>query len=167
MSYKPFIKLPTEGILHLAKKVSFHQKYKTIWFKTLYIWYYFLLLAIISAYEMIYMWKIFIWRQCHHISHESESKVAQSCPTLSDPMDCSPPSSSVHEILHTRILEWVTTSFSRGSSWPRDQTSVSCVSCTAGRFFTTEPLGKLLASSSMWHQKCLQALPNVHWRQTL
>ena len=59
--------------------------------------------------------------------------VAQSCPTLCDPMDCSPPGSSVHEIFQARILEWVAISFSRGSSQPRDWTWVSC---TAGRFFT-------------------------------
>ena len=47
---------------------------------------------------------------------ESESEVAQSCPTLCDPVDCSPPSSSVHGILQARILEWVAISFSRGSS---------------------------------------------------
>ena len=46
---------------------------------------------------------------------------------------CSPPGSSVHEIPQARILEWVTIPFSRGSSWPRDQTQVSCI---AGRFFT-------------------------------
>ena len=38
---------------------------------------------------------------------KSESEVAQSCPTLSGPMDCSPPGSSVHGILQTRVLEWV------------------------------------------------------------
>ena len=38
--------------------------------------------------------------------HESESEVAQSCPTLSDPMDCSPPGSSAHGILQARVLEW-------------------------------------------------------------
>ena len=59
--------------------------------------------------------------------------VAQSCPTLCDPMDCNPPGSSVHEIFQARILEWVAISFSRGSSQPRYQTQVSC---TAGRFFT-------------------------------
>ena len=37
---------------------------------------------------------------------KSEREVAQSCPTLSDPMDCSPPGSSVHGIFHTRVLEW-------------------------------------------------------------
>ena len=42
-------------------------------------------------------------------------------------MDCSPPDSSVHGISQARILEWVAISFSRGSSWPRDQTWVSCI----------------------------------------
>ena len=46
----------------------------------------------------------------------------QSCPTLLDPMDCSPPGSSVHEIFQVRILDWVAVSFSRDSSWPRDRT---------------------------------------------
>ena len=44
--------------------------------------------------------------------HESESEVAQSCPTLSDPMDCSPPGSSVHGIFQARVLEWVAIAFS-------------------------------------------------------
>ena len=48
-------------------------------------------------------------------------------------MDCSPPGSSVHELLQARILEWAAIFFSRGFSRPRDQTQVSC---TAGRFFT-------------------------------
>ena len=52
----------------------------------------------------------------------SESKVAQSCPTLCDPMDCSPPGSSVHGVFQARILEWVAISFSRGSSQPRSPT---------------------------------------------
>ena len=46
------------------------------------------------------------------------------------------PGFSVHGIFQARILEWVATSFSRGSSWPRDRICVSCVSCIAGRFFT-------------------------------
>ena len=61
---------------------------------------------------------------------KSESGVTQSCPTLCDPVDCSPPGSSVHGILQARILEWVP--FSRGSSKPRDWTQVSCI---AGRRF--------------------------------
>ena len=55
------------------------------------------------------------------------SEVAQSCPTLCDPMDCRLPGFSVHGILQARILEWVTISFSRGSSRPRDWTRVSSV----------------------------------------
>ena len=54
---------------------------------------------------------------------------AQLCLTLCDPMDCSLPGSSVHEIFQTRILEWVAISSSRGSSRPGDQTRVSWVSC--------------------------------------
>ena len=52
----------------------------------------------------------------------------QSCPTLCDPMDCSPPGSSVHEIFQARILEWVAMPSSR-SSWPGDQTCISFISC--------------------------------------
>ena len=52
---------------------------------------------------------------------------AQSGLTLSDPMDCSPPGSSVHGILSERILEWATISVSRGSSPARDQIHVSCI----------------------------------------
>ena len=58
--------------------------------------------------------------------------VAQSCPTLCDPLDCSPPGSSVHGILQARILEWVAMASSRGCSQPRDQTQVSRI---AGGFF--------------------------------
>ena len=50
------------------------------------------------------------------VASESESEVAQSCPTLCDPMDCSPPGSSVHGIFQARVLECVAISFSRGSS---------------------------------------------------
>ena len=45
---------------------------------------------------------------------ESESEVAQSCPTLSDPMDCSLPGSPVHGIFQARVLEWVAIAFSQG-----------------------------------------------------
>ena len=55
------------------------------------------------------------------------AKLLQSCPTLCDPMDCSPPGSSIHGILQARILEWVAIPFSRGSSPPRDQTHISYV----------------------------------------
>ena len=55
---------------------------------------------------------------------EKWSEVTQSCLTLCDPVDCSLPGSSVHEILHARILEWVAISFSRESSRSRDWTLV-------------------------------------------
>ena len=55
--------------------------------------------------------------------------VAQSCLTLCNSMDYSPPGSSAHGILQARILEWVAIPFFRGSSPPRDQTQVSCISC--------------------------------------
>ena len=53
--------------------------------------------------------------------------VTQSCLTLCDPMDCSPPSSSVHRILQARILEWVPVPSSWGSSQTRDQTQASAL----------------------------------------
>ena len=64
---------------------------------------------------------------------ESESEVAQSYPTLCNPMDCSLPCSSVHGIFQARVLEWVAISFSRGPSRPRDWTQVSLI---VGRHFT-------------------------------
>ena len=60
------------------------------------------------------------------------AKSLQSCPTPCDPMDCSPPGSSVHGILQARILQCVAMPSFRGSSQSRDRTYVSCVSC-AGR----------------------------------
>ena len=57
------------------------------------------------------------------------AKSCQLCPTLCDPMDCSPPGSSVHGNFQVRILEWVAIFFPRGSSQLRDRTQVSYVSC--------------------------------------
>ena len=56
--------------------------------------------------------------------------VAQSCLILCNPIDCSPPGSSVHGISQARILEWVAIPFFRGSSWPKDWTHISYISCT-------------------------------------
>ena len=73
------------------------------------------------------------------------AKLLQSCPTLCNPIDCSPPGSSVHGILQARILERVTISSSRGSSRPEDlpDPGIKPMSpALAGGFFTTEPLGK-------------------------
>ena len=61
------------------------------------------------------------------------SEVAQSCPTLCNPMDCSLQGSSVHGIFQATVLKWIAISFSRGSSQPRDWTWVSRI---VGRRFT-------------------------------
>ena len=53
----------------------------------------------------------------------------QLCPTLCNPLDCSPPGSSVHGILQAKILEWVAFPLFRGSSWLRDPAHISHVSC--------------------------------------
>ena len=81
------------------------------------------------------------WDICYVKSHITHTKivilllficvlVAQSCPTLCNPMDCSPPGSSVHAILQVRILKCVAISFSRGFSWPGIKPSSS------GTFFS-------------------------------
>ena len=73
---------------------------------------------------------------------KEESVHAQLYPTLCNPTDCSLLGSSVHRILQARILESVAISYSWGSSQHRDQTPVSCVSCSVRVFFTTESRGK-------------------------
>ena len=67
------------------------------------------------------------WKHC--------AQSLQSCLTLCDPMDCSPPGSSVRGTLHARILEWVAVSYSRGSSWPRDAAGISYISCIGRQVF--------------------------------
>ena len=97
--------------------------------------------------------RIPLYRICMIIrqSHMSLVKVlvAQLYPTLCDPMNRSPPGSSVHEILQARILEQVAIPFSRGSSQHRDRTLDSCISCIAGGFFITEPPGSQLKLESL------------------
>ena len=69
------------------------------------------------------------------------AKFLPSCLILCNSMDCILPGSSVHGILLARILECVAMPSSKGSSWTKDWTWVSCSSCTADGFFTSEPLG--------------------------
>ena len=86
----------------------------------------------------------------------SDSRLSlQSCPTLCDPMDCSPPGSSVHRILQARILEWVAMYFSRGTSWLRNRIHVEPNQTheLAGRFFTT---------SATWEAQTVKVLL-VYW----
>ena len=75
-----------------------------------------------------------------------------------NPMDCSPPGSFIHGILQARILEWVAISSSRGSSWPRDQTYISCI---AGSFLThwaTREAPSYTGSSQIqWEKRTTQA----------
>ena len=68
--------------------------------------------------------------------------VTQSCLTHCNILGCSPPASSVHGIFQARILEWVVISFSRVSFLNPGIEPISYISCTAGRFFTTEPSWK-------------------------
>ena len=75
----------------------------------------------------------------------------QSCLTLCDPMDSSPPVSSVRGILQVRILEWIAMLSSRGSSWPRDSTPVSYVSCM---------------DRQVLHHQCKLGNPNIQVSQT-
>ena len=79
---------------------------------------------------------IFIYSAC------MLNRFSRVCLTLCNLMDCSPPGSSFQGILQARILECVVLPSSRGSSQPRDQTHISCSSCIAAGFFTTEPLRK-------------------------
>ena len=76
--------------------------------------------------------------QQHRLLKLSPLVLLQSCPTLCDPMDCSPPGSSVHGILQARILEWVAMSFSKGLP-DQESSCVSCWSYIAGQFFYLWP----------------------------
>ena len=93
--------------------------------------------------------------------------VAQSGSTLYDPMDCSLPGSSVHGIFPARILEWVAIYFSRRSSWPRDQTWVSCVSCIVEGFFTCWANGYRLNPTGMWDRRQICNLTALGWLHNL
>ena len=74
------------------------------------------------------------------------SEVAQSCPILCDPMDCSLSGSSVYGIFQARVQEWIAISFSRGSSRPRNRTQVSLI---AGRRLTVWATRE--AINSVWY----------------
>ena len=93
--------------------------------------------------EGVWSWEAWVRPFCRACSHENWvlhgvdvcvlCSVSQSCQTLWDPMECSPPGSSVYGVLQARILEKVAISSSRGSSQPRDWTRISCVSCLGRR----------------------------------
>ena len=92
------------------------------------------------------------WILCvHMLSHFSHS-------ALCDPMDRSPPGSSVHGILQARILEWVAIPFCRESSRLRDETWVSCI---AGRFFSIQVTRKWVVLVKKWKQS---KWPSINWQ---
>ena len=80
----------------------------------------------------------------------------QSCPTLCDPMDCSPPGFSAHRVLQARTLEWAVIPYSRRSSWLGDRTHIPYVSCL-GRFFSISTFQSkkekkhLILGRKSWH----------------
>ena len=92
-------------------------------------------------------------------------KVSQWRPTLCNPMNCSPLGSSVHHILQARILESVAISFSKVSSWPRDQTQVSCI---AGRLLSKPAGNSLPQTPQQQKENCLgPANRNLTWTITM
>ena len=98
-----------------------------------------------------YIWLLSSSTELNHFQRDlisyklKESEVAQSCRTPCDPMDCSPPGSSIHGFFQARILEWVAISFYRRSSRPRDWTGVSHI---VGRRFTILATGEVHPTNS-------------------
>ena len=79
---------------------------------------------------------------------------------LCDPMDCSLPGFSIHGIFQARVPEWVSFSFSRGSSQPRDRTQVSCI---AGRCFTLWATREALVTYT--YRQILQLAYHIYWEK--
>ena len=99
----------------------------------------------ISWHDSSFFQKLVLQIFSHKVMISKCCLVAQLCPILCDPMDCSPPGSSVHGIFQARIPEWVAISSSRGSSQLRDRTHVSCIGrCILYHWDTKE------AHDSLW-----------------
>ena len=75
------------------------------------------------------LYLIFIYQTCIYMMYFIMLLLLLNCSVMSISIDYSPPGSTVHGILQARILEWVAILLSRGSSWHRNQTLVSCISC--------------------------------------
>ena len=88
--------------------------------------------------------------------------ITQSYQILCNPMNRSPPGSSVHGLLQARILEWVAMSSSRASSQPRDRTQVSCI---AGGFFTIWPTREAHTVLSLTFKKSMQVIFQIYPEQ--
>ena len=111
-------------------------------------------------------WSLLEWTGWISLQSKGLSRVAQSCPTLCNLMDCSLLGFSVHGILQARILKCADIPFSRGFFQPRDWT---CVSCIAGRFFTiwatkelTKPGFQVYKDSlGWWLRRCIHSSKRV------
>ena len=101
-------------------------------------------------------WKMLSANLSEVIQLEHACCVTKSCLTICDPMDCSPPGSSVHEIFLARILEQVAISSSKGSSQPRDQTHASCVFCIGRKILYHQATTGIQISSYLqeWFPSC-------------
>ena len=109
-----------------------------------------------------------LWKKALSYKHiplwlpDVHAKSLQSCLTLCDPMDCSPPGFSVHGILQARILEWAAMPSYRGSFRPSDWTCVSCLLCWQTGSVPLAPPGKAL-----WLPYTIAISPQVvHIRET-
>ena len=105
-----------------------------------------------SAHSLSHVW-LFVtpWTAAQQASLSislSLSSVAQSCPTLCNPVDCSLPGSSVHGIFQAIVLEWIAISFSRGSFQPRDRTLVSRIVDRCFTVWTTPSPTPIACSNS-------------------
>ena len=99
----------------------------------------------------LYWYGCFLFFSCPNPSSNRCVLVTQLCLTLCNRIDCSLPGSSAHGILQARILEWVSMSFSRKSSQPRDWTWVSCI---AGRFFIIWAIKEALSNRYIVWSHC-------------
>ena len=97
---------------------------------------------------------------------EREREMAQSCPTLCDPMDCSLPGSSVHGIFQAIVLEWIAISFSKGSCQPRDGTWVSRIVDRRFTIWTTREVNECESwtiSQWMWELDYKEGWAPKNW----
>ena len=108
----------------------------------------------------------YLWVYQYLYIHIYAWSVAESCLTLCNPTNCSPPGSSVHEIFPTRILEWVVISYSRGSSPPRDWTHVSCVSCIGRQILYCWPVKPMYILTSIQFYQCVDSWVHHHSQHT-
>ena len=111
-------------------KLNFYQQPRQTGAMLSFIGYILDVFSIISNSRTWHWCKVSVWFQGTLSYVHVRVKSLQLCLTLCDPMDCSPPGSPVYGILQAGILEWVAMPCSRGSSWPKDCTHISYVSCS-------------------------------------